>query len=104
MKVNRGVHLICPRRRQDDSNPTFNNPAGAWFNRVESGSSLIFLIEHDPLGKSLSTPALARLGVEKLENLARAFGTDPGNLAEIGDRGPLDLLQRSEMMQQGTFA
>ena len=49
-------------------------------------------------------PALTRLRVEKLENLARAFGADAGNLAEIGDRGPLDLLQRSEMVQQGTFA
>ena len=43
-------------------------------------------------------------GVEKLENLAGAFGADPRNLAEVGDRGPLDLLQGSEMMQQGTFA
>src|SRR5260370_35697007 len=49
-------------------------------------------------------PALARLRVEKLENLARAFRADPGNLAEIGDRSPLDLLQRYEMGQQGTFA
>ena len=48
--------------------------------------------------------ALARLGMEELENLARAFGADAGNLAEIGDRRPLDLLQGSEMMQQGTFA
>jgi hypothetical protein len=47
---------------------------------------------------------LARLGVEELENLTRAFRADAGNLAEIGDRRPLDLLQGSEMMQQGTFA
>src|SRR5665213_2057554 len=46
---------------------------------------------------------LARLGVEKLENLAGAFGADARNLAEVGDRGPLDLLQCSEMMEQGTF-
>src|SRR5258708_7393675 len=36
-------------------------------------------------------PDLARLGMEKLENLAGAFGTDARNLAEVGDRGPLDL-------------
>ena len=42
--------------------------------------------------------------MEKLENLAGAFGTDPWNLAEVGDRGPLDLFQRAEVMQQGTFA
>src|SRR6266850_6373289 len=48
--------------------------------------------------------SLSRLRVEKLENLARAFGADAGNLAEVGDRGPLDFLQGSEMMQQGAFA
>ena len=47
---------------------------------------------------------LTRLRMEKFENLAGAFGADAWNLAEIGDRGPLDLLQRSKMMQQGTFA
>ena len=45
-----------------------------------------------------------RLGMEKLENLAGALGADPRNLAEVRDGGPLDLLQRSEVMQQGTFA
>src|SRR3979411_2979112 len=49
-------------------------------------------------------PPLARLRVEKLENLARAFRADAGNLAEIGDRRPLDLFQRSKMVQQGTLA
>src|SRR5882757_3807721 len=48
--------------------------------------------------------ALTRLGVEKLENLAGTLGADAGNLTEVGDRGPLDLLERSEVMQQGTFA
>jgi hypothetical protein len=43
--------------------------------------------------------ALARLGMEELENLACAFGADAGNLAEIGDRRPLDLLQGSEVVQ-----
>src|ERR1700761_7528323 len=47
------------------------------------------------------TGALARLRVKILENLAGAFGADARNLAEVGDRGPLDLLQRSEMVQQG---
>src|SRR6516165_11706801 len=36
--------------------------------------------------------ALIRLRVEEFEDLARAFGADTGNLAKIGDRGPLDLL------------
>src|ERR1700722_16815944 len=54
--------------------------------------------------RSPSKVSLPRLRVEKLENLARAFGADARNLAEIGDRGPLDLLQGSEMMQQCTFA
>src|SRR3954451_1483623 len=49
-------------------------------------------------------PHLAGLGVEKLEDLAGAFGADPRNLAEVGDRGPFDLLQGSEVVQQGTFA
>src|SRR3954462_9259860 len=42
--------------------------------------------------------------MEKLENLAGTFGADAGNLAEVGDRGPLDFLQGSEVMQQGTLA
>ncbi|MGY4598647.1 hypothetical protein ACVWXL_006393 [Bradyrhizobium sp. GM22.5] len=45
-----------------------------------------------------------RLGMEILENPAGALGAHPRNLTEIGDRGPFDLLQGSEMMQQGTFA
>ena len=51
-----------------------------------------------------SGPRLTRLGMEKLENLAGAFGADPWNLAQVGDRSPLDFLQRSKVMQQGTFA
>src|SRR6202012_268259 len=47
---------------------------------------------------------LARLGMEKLENLACALGADARNLAEVGDRGPLDLLQRAEMEQQRPLA
>src|SRR3954451_15293133 len=47
---------------------------------------------------------LSGLRVEKLENLAGAFGADAWNLAEVGDRGPLDFLQGSEVVQQGTFA
>ncbi len=47
---------------------------------------------------------LTRLCMEKLENLAGAFGADAGNLAEVCNRSPLDLLQRPEVMQQGTFA
>ena len=47
---------------------------------------------------------LTRLCMEKLENLAGAFGADAGNLAEVGDRSPLDLLQRPEVMQLGPFA
>jgi hypothetical protein len=42
--------------------------------------------------------------MKKLENLAGAFGTNAWNLAEVRDRGPLDLLQRSKVVQQGTFA
>src|SRR5215470_15292282 len=48
--------------------------------------------------------ALIRLRVEEFEDLARAFGADTGNLAEIGDRGALDLLQGSEVQQQRPFA
>src|SRR6516165_11833168 len=58
----------------------------------------------DPILGPLPAPDLARLGVEKLENLAGAFGADARNLAEVGDRRPFDLFQRSEMVQQGTFA
>src|ERR1700754_4233982 len=47
---------------------------------------------------------LARLRVEELEDLARAFGADAGDLAEIGDRGALDLLQRSERHEQCALA
>src|SRR6266536_1702975 len=46
---------------------------------------------------------LTRLGVEKLENLAGTLRAHPGNLAEVGDRGPLDLLQRSEVVQKRTL-
>ena len=42
--------------------------------------------------------------MEKLEDLAGAFGADARNLAEVGDRGPLDFLQGPEMVQQGAFA
>src|SRR6202021_2057373 len=62
---------------------------------------------HDvPQATGYITPylLLSRLGVEKLENFAGAFGADPWNLAEVGDRGPLDLLQRSEMVQQSALA
>src|SRR6185437_421234 len=58
---------------------------------------------HVPKTSSL-VPFLARLGVEKLENLACALGADARDLAEVGDRGPLDLLQRSEVKQQGALA
>src|SRR5690348_1667210 len=44
-----------------------------------------------------------RLGMEIVEYPAGALGAHPRNLAEIGDRSPFDLLQGSEMMQQGTF-
>ena len=54
--------------------------------------------------KMKSRSCLAGLGVEKVENLTRAFGTDAGNLAEIGHRCPLDFLQGTEVMQQSTFA
>jgi hypothetical protein len=47
---------------------------------------------------------LIALRVEKFEDLARAFGADARHLAEVGDRGPLDLLQRAEMVQQRTLA
>src|ERR1700739_3591868 len=47
---------------------------------------------------------LTRLRVEKLEDLPRTLGADARNLAEVGDRGPLDLLQGAEMMQQGALA
>src|SRR3954471_9325267 len=43
---------------------------------------------------------LTRLGVEKLENLAGAFGADARNLAEVGERRPLDFLQGAEVVQQ----
>src|SRR6185312_471669 len=49
-------------------------------------------------------PLLARLCVEKLENLAGALGGHPRNLAKVGDRGPLDLLQGAEMVQESAFA
>ena len=42
--------------------------------------------------------------MEKIEDLAGAFGADARNHAEIGDRGALDLLQRSEMVQQRALA
>src|SRR4051812_27043870 len=48
--------------------------------------------------------SLPRLRVEKLEDLAGAFGADARNLAEVGDRGALDFLQRSKVMQQRAFA
>src|SRR4051794_29190258 len=47
---------------------------------------------------------LSRPGVEKFENPARAFGADARHLAQVGDGGALDLLQRSEMMQQRALA
>ena len=49
-------------------------------------------------------PHLSGLGVEIFEDSARTFGADPRNFTQVGDRGPLDLLQRSEVQQQGTFA
>src|SRR5580693_6840835 len=49
-------------------------------------------------------PGLTGLGVEKLEDFPCALSTDARNLTKIGDRGPLDLLQRTEMMEQRTFA
>src|SRR5450755_3115479 len=42
--------------------------------------------------------------MEEFENLARALGADAGNLSEVGDRRPLDLLQSSEMHQQRALA
>src|SRR3954468_3346224 len=47
---------------------------------------------------------LTRPGVEKFENPARAFGANPRHLAEVGDGSALDLLQRSEMVQQRPLA
>src|SRR5271155_1644738 len=66
-------------------------------------------VKSAPLGQpcdryDLLVTSLARLGVEKLGNPARALGADARDLAEIGDRGPLDFLQGSEMVQQGAFA
>ena len=42
--------------------------------------------------------------MEELEDLARALGADAGHLAEVGDRGPLDLLQGPEMHEQRALA
>jgi hypothetical protein len=98
MKVNRAPQVICRGRRKCDAKPAFRGPEselraarGALFSelRIRNTEKLIIL---------------GRLRVEKLENLARAFGADAGNLAEVGDRRSLDLLQGSEMVQQGTFA
>ena len=38
--------------------------------------------------------------VEIVINSARGIGVDAGNLGQIGERGPLDRLQRAEMMKQ----
>ncbi len=43
-------------------------------------------------------------GVKKVENLAGALGRDAGNLAEVAYGGPLDLFQRSEMVQECPLA
>ena len=51
-------------------------------------------VEHDP----------EEIWQTTCQALARALGADPWNLAEVGNGGPLDLLQCSEMKQQGTFA
>src|SRR3954469_26029243 len=45
-----------------------------------------------------SRSCLPGLGVEKLENLAGAFGADPRNLAEVREGGPLDFLQGAEVV------
>src|SRR6185437_2852111 len=42
--------------------------------------------------------------MEKLKDFPGALGADARNLAEIGNRGPLDLLQRAEMVEQRPFA
>src|SRR5437773_12538321 len=42
--------------------------------------------------------------VEKVENLASAYGTDARNLAEIGERRPFDFFQGPEVMQQRALA
>src|ERR1700724_2057108 len=48
--------------------------------------------------------ALTRGFVKKVINPSCSFGADTRNLAQIGDRGPLDGLQGTEMAQQGPLA
>jgi hypothetical protein len=42
--------------------------------------------------------------VKKFINAARGLGADAWNLGQIGNRGPFDGFERTEMAQQGTFA
>ena len=72
--------------------------------KVNSGAHKLALDEGYINPKPVGFTRLAGPGVEKVEDLLRALRAHPGNLAKIGDRCPFDLLQRSKMMQQRTFA
>src|ERR1700751_2913340 len=83
------IQMTCRRRRLCDlaHDP---DPKGALSRNVGAGFPKRSCANQRP-------PFLARLGVEKLENLSCTFGTDARNLAQVRDRGPLDLLQCPEM-------
>src|SRR5215831_21283874 len=42
--------------------------------------------------------------MEKIVDLARGLGIDAGNMFQVGDRGPLDRLEGSEVPQQRALA